>query len=155
MTQARRERPLLATLICIYDGIFVMWYFAAKCTVLLVAHTLLLYDRVHPLQTALECLMYAITGTAVIALWQMRRAAVLLYGSRIGLWLILLTMRFPVIAANNRRISTAISHSMVFYIIYSVIVAGWIIRVLIVWYIYKITSPKASLLTNSGPELIA
>ena len=98
------------------------------------------------MQSVLGWLSVALAIAAVVALWQMRRLAFVLFLSRFVLSLVLLFLRLPVLTAQYRlmsRIAPASYPSVTIMIVtYGVIAVGWILSALIVWYVYAITTPK-------------
>ena len=154
MTESRPVRPLLATILCIYLVVSVL----VPVPIALISiwgyfHSVFIYHPTLP-HSAMSWVNCGLGITGAVALWQMRRVAFYLLATRFGLVLLL---RFPLIIAYSRRISTmppAITHSMTVNMAYAVIVAEWILSALIVWYVYKITSPKVLSPPLSEPELI-
>ena len=155
MTQAHPERPLLATIISIYLVVSVL----VPLPIALIYldeffHSVFIYHTTLP-GSAMSWVIFGLAMAGAVTLWQMRRAAFYLIATRFGLSLLL---KFKLILAYSRRVSTmphAITHSMIVNMAYAVIVADWILSALIVWYVYKITSPKASNPPLSEPETIA
>jgi hypothetical protein len=145
VTQAHPERPLLATIISIYLVVSVL----VPLPIALIYldeffHSVFIYHTTLP-GSAMSWVIFGLAMAGAVTLWQIR----------FGLSLLL---KFKLILAYSRRVSTmppAITHSMIVNMAYAVIVADWILSALIVWYVYKITSPKASNPPLSEPETIA
>lgn len=152
MTDDRRARPPLATVICIYE----------VATVLLgiVSYCFLTYSqRIHPsvtdyttplLQSVVMWLRYVFALTAAIALWQMRRSAFYLLAGRAAIALVLfLVSLLPSTPPFPTHHAYPISKTIVDGVIRIFTAAFLILHVCIAWYSYNITSPEA--LPPQGP----
>jgi hypothetical protein len=146
LTDDRRVRPRLATVICIYEGASVLLGVVSYC-ILTYSH------RIHPsvadystplLQSVVIWLRYVLALAAAIALWQMRRAAFYLLAGRVAIALVLFLVSLlpstpPTPAHSEYMMSTTVVGGM----IHIVSAAFLILHACIAWYVYNITSPKA------------
>ncbi len=101
MSEARPARPLLATIICIYEA-FIVAFAAANPFLVryLITNNANMARHYHSspvftLQSALGWLDYALAIAAAIALWQLRRSTFVLFLARFALELLLFLGRLP------------------------------------------------------------
>jgi hypothetical protein len=163
VNETRQARPPLATIICTYlivtalvplplIWIYLLGWFnslseGSEST--FIFHPTLPHSPLYWVSCAL-----AIAGA--IALWQMRRLAFSLLATRLGLSLITRIITLPRGIALFRITATmppGIADSSALRTTYLLIVAQWIISALIVWYVYRITSPKPFVSGSAKYEL--
>jgi hypothetical protein len=150
VNESRPARPALATVICVYEVVLLLalpliqWglqrQFAAT-------HPLRQYHAypAHPLQSAVGWFGTALLIAAVVALWQMRRVAFLLFLAHFGLLLVLRYLRLPLMMKTYRLLYQAASTSGFYWpliMLFVMIAVEWTINLLILWYVFRITSPK-------------
>jgi hypothetical protein len=146
MNQSPHKRPLLATVICIYEvavsiipvPIVLIYLFG-------ILHSALSIHSLVPRSIrAWAEMVLALAGAT--ALWHMRRAAFFLLATRFGLSLVLLLIRFPHAIALREglmaHLTSTVTSSPVVRVMFAAICAQWIISAAIVWYAYKVTSPE-------------
>jgi hypothetical protein len=147
VTEPRRERPLLATAICIYE-IFTAFVPLPIAWIFLFAlfHSAPLHHSILP-QSTLTWVNCALAIAGAVALWQMRRSAFFLLATRFGLSLLMSIIRLPRAIANISRLRALLPPAVIDSIVLRVggllIIAQWVIGALIVWYVYQVTKPEA------------
>ena len=143
MTDDRRVRPRLATVICIYE--------AASVLLGVVSYCMLTYShRIHPsvadystplLQSVVIWLRYVLALAGAIALWQMRRAAFFLLAGRVAIALVLfLVSLLPATPLISMQHEYPMSTIEVGGMIHIASAAFLIFHTCIAWYVYNITS---------------
>jgi hypothetical protein len=148
VTGPRPERPILATVVCIYEASIVLLdvvgYFSLKFLVPLTTNAAVHY---HPTLRAgliswVSCLLAL---AAAITLWQMRRSAVVFLGARFGMDLVLFVVGLfhPIHATTQPHSTQALSPSSIAHAFRIVGVIALALSGFIAWYAYKITSAKA------------
>ncbi|HEY1742697.1 MAG TPA: hypothetical protein VGG18_05990 [Granulicella sp.] len=146
MTDDRRVRPRLATVICIYE--------AASVLLGVVSYCILIYShRIHPsiadyytplLQTVVIWLRYVLALAGAVALWQMRRAAFYLLAGRVVIALVLfLVSLLPATPLISMQHEYLMSTTEVGGMIHIVSATFLIFHACIAWYVYHITSPQS------------
>jgi len=151
---SRPARPLLATVICVYEVSIVVLALVLPSVLRhfnpIAAHPTVTHPP-SPLQAASGWLSYALAVAAAIALWQMRRLAFVLLAVRFALSLLLLLIRLPRLIALNRGLTLLVlqmSHNgsiaplAILWGSYAVAAAHWILSAMIVLYVYRITSSR-------------
>lgn len=148
MNEHRQARPRLATIISIY--------LIVEALVPLPIIWIYLFGWFHSLdegrqsaiifasmlhRSPLSWVGCALAIVGGIILWQMRRLAFFILATRLGLSLVSSIIRLPFLIALFRRTPHGITDS-VMWTISLMIGAQWIVNALIVWYAYRITSPK-------------
>ena len=146
MTDDRRARPPLATVISIYEVATVLSGIVSYCF-LTYSHSInpSLADYTTPLlQSVVIWLRYVLALTAAIALWQMRRAAFYLLAGRAAIALVLfLVSLLPSTPPFPTHHAYPISKTAVDGVIRVFTAAFLILHICIAWYVYNLTSPKA------------
>jgi len=146
LTDDRRARPRLATVICIYEAASVLLGVASYC-ILTYSHS------IHPsvadysaplLQSVVIWLRYVLALTAAIALWQMRRAAFYLLAGRVAIALVLFLVSLlpatPLISMQHEYLMSTTEVGGMIHIISATFL---IFHACIAWYVYHITSPQS------------
>ena len=158
MTDDRRARPRLATVICIYEGASVVLGVLSFCLLTFAARGInpsIAYYSTPLLQSVVMWVRYALALGAAIALWQMRRSAFYLLAGRVAIALILFLVSLlhstPTIPTPSTNLFTpAIMHGVIRAIsaVFLLLHAG------VAWYVYNITSPQLPSSQASGPTAL-
>jgi hypothetical protein len=150
----RPSHPPTATVVCIY---LVVTTFVPLPVIWILfwgwSHSVFNFPWLQLLpRSPIPIAIWALALAGAIALWQMRRAAFFLLAARLGLSLAILVIRLPRLIALFHRLSTIALHAFANSLetsgIYAAIAVQWPFDALIVWYVYRTTSP-----THFHPEL--
>jgi hypothetical protein len=157
VTGTRPERPVLATLICIWEVFTIV---LAIASYMFLEHMLSAHPSIHPHPTTLlhsisSWLFPLLAAAAAITLWQMRRAAFFLLAARFAmslLWFLaglprLFAQHWPTLPPGSPGAINviAIRWGAILFSIVSLALSGSI-----AWYAYDITTPEA--LSPHDPE---
>ena len=148
MNESHPTRPPLATIICIY--------LAVTAFIPLEFMWILLWGWLHSFSnypsillllphTPMPLVICALALVGTIALWQMHRAAFFLLAARFVLSFAIHIGRIPRLMALFHRMSATMPRAVIDSIVMPatvLIIAEWVISILIVWYVYRITWPK-------------
>ena len=143
MTGTRPERPILATVICVYEA-FIVLGVSLKFLVPLATHAAVHHDPTLAASTInwVSCLL---AMASAITLWHMHRSSVLFLGARFGMDLVFFVagLFHPIHAMatphSNQGLSPAnIAHAIRIFEVIALALTGFI-----AWYAYKITAAKA------------
>jgi hypothetical protein len=147
VTESRPARPPLATIICIYLVVtafiplqilwilFWGWFHSVYIFRLpfLLPHSFMLFA------------ICALTFAGTIALWQVRRAAFFLLAARFALSVTGLAINLPRRVTFYHRMSATLPPVVtdsIMRMTFASITAEWVLSAAIVWYVYRVTSPK-------------
>lgn len=150
MTQTRPERPLLATLICIWEVAVVF----IEIVGLIWQHH---FHRLHPLlqhrsvplpllHTISVWITYCLAIAAAISLWQMHRSSFVLLAARFGIGLLWFLIGLPYLASQHWPSIPAGTRLAIDMIVirwgnYLFIVIGLVFGASLACYAYAITKP--------------
>jgi hypothetical protein len=158
VTGTRPERPILATVICVYEAFIVLGaivaFFSLKFLVPLTTHA-----AVHRGPTlaasAINWVSCLLAMAAAITLWQMRRSSVLFLGARFGMALVLFLVGLfhPIHAIATPHSTQGLSPANIAHAFRILGVIALALSGFIAWYAYKITAPHRFLPESAEPEL--
>ena len=158
MIESRHKRPPLATIICIY--MIVTAFIPVQLMWILLwgwFHSILNNLSIPPLmpRTPISLMICALAVAGAIALWLMHRSAFFLLAIRPILSLLLFLIRLPHALAFFHRMSAtsrSVAASAIRLSLASIILE-WLLNILIVWYVYRITAPQRFYPEPVAPEL--
>jgi hypothetical protein len=157
VSESRPARPLLATIICIYEAFIAIlalaWYFLIGYLNTYLA----IHPHPNPLYSALSWSTYCVAAAAAIALWQMRRSAFYLVVARFGillLWIFFTVLRFVLVnwLAFHPARSESTAQIVMRCLVCLITLGGVALSAAIVWYVRDITSPKSFPLPVTEPR---
>jgi len=163
LNETRQTRPPLATIICIYlivtafVPLSLLWIylFGRFHSLSNGSHASLTFHPVLP-HSPLAWVSCSLAIAGAIALWQLRRLAFVLLAIRLGLSLFTqvstLTDRSSSFMRLTATMPRVVAASTVMRNNYLLIAAQWLISALIVWYVYRLTSPKPSSSRQGLPD---
>jgi hypothetical protein len=148
MTEAHRPRPMLATLICIFEVaiVFLALMGLAFAQVVRSANPSLATVQTSPMRMAISWLAYLLSIGIAVTLWQMRRESFYLAAAKLGLSLLGIFVQFmhPARIAHVSRVTVharantqAIGAIAVLFIVISLSISA-----AITFYIYDVTQPR-------------
>jgi hypothetical protein len=154
VTETRPARPVLATVISIWEVFIVVMAITSRVAVKVLLHRA--YRSTHtaphavsssPLLEAAIILGYALAIAAAITLWQMRRIAFAFLTARfcLELTLFLVAMMRPVTLAGTR-------HPGFRFIVIAIDIAALALNAAIAWYAWYVTTPTPELGTAQAPD---
>jgi hypothetical protein len=160
VTEIRPERPILATLLCIFEAGIVALAIASHFIARLLrdfinAHradgvsthtTFILPTHSTPLHLGFLVLTYGLALAIAITLWQMRRSAFYLLAARTGLSCITFVLGVVrwmsgTLPQPHRRMP--INPVAIFWIVGILSFCWLVFNVVMTWYVHDITSPKS------------
>jgi hypothetical protein len=159
LNESRPTRPPLATIICIY--VVVTAFIPLPVMGILLwgwSHSVFSFPWIRLLpHSPMPIVICALALAGTIALWQMRRVAFFLLTIRLILSLGLQAINLQHSVAFFHRMSAILPPSFTVEMrgIYAVEAAQWLLSALIVWYVYRITSPRHTSAELSGAQLNA
>jgi hypothetical protein len=157
--EARQERPLLATLICIWEVFIVALAIGTRYMQHHLQHSLRPVQplpQIHlanPLQPVASWLTYTLAVLAAVTLWRMHRSAFVFLAGRFCLSLALFIvgiLRMQSLLATMPSHQSSINFSTIAWMVSAVAIIGIALDAFIAWYAYYTTSPKA--LSPPNPE---
>ncbi len=150
MNAHRPARPVLATLICIYEAAVLVLALALRLrpgqAPQVHAHAAVL-PPISPLVVPLSWLGYTLALAAAIALWQMRRSAFFLLMARLAISIAVVLLTMPRLRWLHHRIDPLVARAPGFQpdvlgLAILTIVVSWSISIAILCYVGVITSPR-------------
>jgi hypothetical protein len=144
MTKERPSRPLMATVVCFYEGVIVVLAMAARSLDhwLRVVHPSHYQPTPFP-QIAASELSYALAICAAILLWRMHHTASHLLAARaaisLGTYIFILASTAPSLPTQHARL---VSPTMIHWITYVIGLVIVLLNIVIAVYVYNITSPR-------------
>jgi hypothetical protein len=148
MTEVSRPRPILATIICIFEVaiVFLALMGLAFAQVLRAANPSLAAVHTSPTRMTLSGLSYILSIGIAITLWQMRREAFYLAAAKLAIVLLGIFFQFmhPARMARVSRVTVHARANMqaVGAIAIIIIVISLSISAAITFYIYDVTQPR-------------
>lgn len=159
MNEPRPARPPLATISCIY--LIVTAFIPLPIILILLwswSNPFFHFPLVRLLpRTSMPVVICSLAIAGAITLWQMRRAAFFLLAIRLILSIVLQVIHLPRnIAFFHRmsRISRPVADSAL-RMAFASIAAKWLLSALIVWYVFRITTPQRASVQSPDPGLLA
>ena len=152
MTGTRPERPLLATLVCIWEVFIVVLAIVTHYTVNHLHNSRppgQSFPPIHPvgpLQTAASWLTYTLAVAAAVTLWRMHRSAFVFLAGRFCISLVSFivgALRIPSFLATTHPHQHVINLSAIVWVVSAIAIVGLVLSASIAWYAYDITSPEA------------
>jgi hypothetical protein len=159
VNESRPARPLLATVICTY--LIVTLFIPLQVMGILLwgwFHSVFNYPPILLPRSPMLLMVWTLAVAGTIALWQMRRAAFFLLAARFALSLTILVIDFPRRMAFFHRMSATLPRTVANSAMRASLastVGEWLLSALIVWYVYRITSPQHISAESAGTELTA
>ena len=160
MAQVHPKRPVLATLVCIWEAVVVVLAIAGY---IFLKHMLSAHPSARPHPTTLlrsisSWVSPILAAAAAITLWQMRRSAFFLLAARFAISLLWFLVGLPRLFSQHGLASPPLPHGSPLANTLVVIrwgavlftITGIALNAFIAWYAYEITSAKA--LSPRDPE---
>jgi hypothetical protein len=158
MTESHAKRPPLATIICIYLVVTVLIPLQVMGILLWGwFHSVFNFPPILLPRSPLLLVIWTLAIAGTVALWLMRRAAFFLLAARFALSLTILVIDLPRRMAFLHRMSVTMPRAVAVSAIRASIASTateWLVGALIVWYVYRITSPRQFSAESAGSELI-
>jgi hypothetical protein len=152
VTGTRPERPVLATVVCIWEVFIVVLAIVTHYTVNHLhnsrppGQSLPPVHPVSPLQTAASWLTYTLAIAAAVTLWRMHRSAYIFLAGRFCISLVSFVvgaLRIPSFLATTHPHQHAINLSAIVWAVGAIAIADLALDASIAWYAYDITTPEA------------